>query len=79
MHTSKITNITRSYTNWKSYCLPKNTVQLQFVSGTDSNGILTSYVPVSFAVHPESSSHIETCITLVNGSMLSLSLKQKTY
>ena len=29
----------------------KNTVQLPFVSGTDSNGILTLYVLVSFVVH----------------------------
>ena len=53
----------------------KNTVQLLFVSGTDSNGNLTSYVPVSFAVHPDFSSHIGTCITLVHGSMFSLSSK----
>ena len=78
MHTSKITSITRSHKNWKSYWLSKNTVQLPFVSGTDSNGILTLYVPVSFVVHPESSSHIGTCITLVHGSMLSLSSKQKS-
>ena len=56
----------------------KNTVQLPFVLWIDSNGILTLYVPVSFAVHPESSSHIGTCMTLGHGSMLSLSSKQKS-
>ena len=58
-------------------CL-KNTVQLPFVSGTDSNEILTLYIPASFAVHPESSSHIGIYITLVHGSILSLSSKQKS-
>ena len=56
----------------------KHTVQLTVVSGTDINGILTSYVPVSFAVHPESNSHIGTCIMLVYGTILSLSSKQKS-
>ena len=60
------------------YWLPKNTVQLPFVSGTDSNGILTLYVHTSFAVHPESISHIGTCTTLVHRSMLHLSSKQKS-
>ena len=54
----------------------KNNVQLPSVLRTDSNEILTSYAPVSFAVHPESSSHIGMC-TLVHGSMLSLSSKHK--
>ena len=55
----------------------RDNVQLSSVSGTDSNRILTLYVPVSFAVHPESSSHIGMC-NLVPGSILSLSLKQKS-
>ena len=77
MHTSKISSITKSHKNWKSYWLPKNTVQLPFVSGVGSNGILTIYVHASFSVHPESNSYIGTCTTLVHGSMLSLSSKQK--
>ena len=56
----------------------KNTVQLPLVAGTDSNGILTWYVHASFAVHPDSNSHIGTCTALLHGSMLSLSSKQKS-
>ena len=49
-----------------------------FVLGTDDNGILILYVNASFAVHPESNSHIGICTTLVHESMLSLSSKQKS-
>ena len=56
-------------------CL-KNTIQQPFVPRTGSNRILTLYVPVSFAVHSESSSHVEM-YTSVHESMLYLSLKQK--
>ena len=56
----------------------KNTVHITFVSGTDSNDILTSCIPVSFTVHPEFSSHTSTSIPLVRGSVLSLSSKQKS-
>ena len=58
-------------------CL-KSTVQIPFVSETDSNGILSLYVHASFVVHPEYNSHVGTCTRLVQGSMLSLSSKQKS-
>ena len=56
----------------------KNAVQLPFVSRTDSNGILTWYVHALFVLYPESNNHIGTCTTLVHGSTLSLSSKQKS-
>ena len=58
-------------------CL-KNTIQQPFVPRTGSNRILTLYVHIPFAVHPGSNSHIGTCTTLVHGSMLPLSSKQKS-
>ena len=50
-------------------CL-KNTVQLPFVSGTESNEILTLYVHASFAVHLESNSHIGTCVGIQTAELL---------
>ena len=56
----------------------KNTVQLPLAVGIDSDKILTWYIQASFAVHLDFNSHIGTCTTLVHGSMLSLSSKQKS-
>ena len=77
MDTSKIKSITWLHKTGTDVGYLKTTVQISSVSEIDNNWILTFYVPVSFVVHPESSIHIGMC-TLVHGSVLSLSLKQKS-
>ena len=41
INTSKIINNKRPHKHLKSYWLPKNTIKLPLVAGTDSNEILT--------------------------------------
>ena len=53
-----------------------DTVQKSFVSGTVSNGTITSHAHASLEVHQKSSNHIQMC-NLVHGHMLSLSSKKE--
>ena len=50
-----------------------DTIQASSISGTDSNGTITSYFLTSLGVHPESNNHVHMC----NLNMLSLSLKKE--
>ena len=57
----------------------KETVYLPLVVGADDSERLTWNIDDSFAVHPDCKSHTRTCLTLVHGSILSISAKQKIY
>ena len=55
----------------------KKNVHLPLVIGADDSGTLTWNIDASFAVHPDCKSHTGACLTLVHGSVLSISAKQK--
>lgn len=53
------------------------TIHLPLVIGSDGSGNMTWNVDASYAVHPDCRSHTGASLTLGNGSVLSLSSKQK--
>ena len=55
----------------------KETVHLPPVIGANDSRTLTWNINASFAVYPDCKSHTRACLTLVYGSVLSISAKQK--
>ena len=77
MNTCEITKQTRYKKLGKVISYLKETVHLPLVIGANNSRTLTWNIDALFAVHPDCKSHTGAYLTLGQGSVLSISAKQK--